>query len=175
VAFGVYNAGSDAVRIDRLESGCLCLSVEIDRNPVEPRTWSTIRGVFDTDKLMGKSERRITVGTSQGSRPVFLTTRIETEPIYTIDQPMTTWTVGSDPEPRVVEFRVVREAPVRVLSAQSQRPEVRCEILVVEEGRAYDLKLVPESTASPLLGVIRLETDCEIQAYARPLLYFSMQ
>jgi len=175
VAFGVYNTGREAVRIDRLESGCLCLSVEVDRNPVEPGSWSTITGIFDTEKLMGKSERRITVATSQQSRPVFLTTRIETEPLYTIDSPMTTWTVGSEPSPQTVQFRVLREAPIRVLSAQSQRPEVRCEIVEIEEGRAYDLKLVPESTESPLLGVIRLETDCEIESHARPLLYFSMQ
>lgn len=175
VAFAVRNTGTAPVSIDRLESTCLCLLVEIDRNPVEPGGEATIRGVFDTEKLMGKSERRITVATSQASRPVFLTTRIDTEPIYTIDTPLTVWAVGSAPEPRIVEFRVVREAPVRVLDARSQRPEVSCEILVVEEGRAYDLKLVPESTEAPLLGVVRLETDCEIESHARPLLYFSMQ
>lgn len=175
VTFSLMNEGEKAVEIDRLVSGCECLLVEIDLNPVPPGEKALITGVFDTEKLRGQSERKITVQLKERSRPVFLTTRIETEPVYTITEEMTSWEIGGEPETKIVEFRVVREEPVRVLSAESKRKEMLCEVVVLEEGRAYDLRLTPDSTESSLLGIVRIETDCELENYARPLAYFSIQ
>lgn len=175
VSFSVENTGAEPAKTSRLVSGCECLSVVIDKDPVPPGGQALITGVFDTTKLRGQSERKITVQFEGQKRPVFLTTRIETEPVYTITEEMTSWEIGAEPETRVVAFRVVREKPVRVLSAESKRMEVSCELVTVEEGRAYDLLLTPESTESSLLGIVRIETDCEIESYARPLAYFSIQ
>lgn len=175
VDFVVTNTGDAPVKIERIVSGCECLSVEIDKDPVPVGETAVIHGVFDTEKLRGQSERKITVYTEQQSRPVFLTTRIETEELYTIEEAMTSWEIGGPAEPRIVEFRVKRDEPIRILSAESKRKEAQCEVVVVEEGRAYDLKLTPESTDSSLLGIVRIETDCEIEEYARPLAYFAIQ
>lgn len=175
VKFAVNNRGEEAVKIERIVSGCECLLVEIDEDPVPPHSQAVITGVFDTEKLRGQSERKISVYPEGAKRPVFLTTRIETEPVYTITEEMTSWKIGSEVETKRVEFRVVREEPVRVLSAESKRKEVHCELVVIEEGRAYDLLLTPDSTHESLLGIVRLETDCEIESYARPLAYFSIQ
>lgn len=175
VTFGVENTGAQPVRIAKLESGCECLSVEIDVNPVPPRGKAVITGLFDVTKLRGSSERKITVVSEGESRPVLLTTRIEIDPLYEIEAPMTTWAVGSEPDKKVVVFRVLREAPLHVLAAESKRPEVACEIVEVEKGRLYHLELTPASTEKSLLGIVRIETDCEIEEYARPLVYFSIQ
>lgn len=175
VTFSVSNQGDKEVAIDRIISGCECLSVEISESPVPANSNAAITGIFDTEKLRGQSERKITVYLEGRSRPVFLTTRIETEPVYTITEEMTSWEIGSPPETKRVEFRVVRDEPVRVLSAESKRMEVSCELVTIEEGRAYDLLLTPTSTNESLLGIVRLETDCEIESYARPLAYFSIQ
>lgn len=175
VNFAVENTGSEPAKMVRLVSGCECLSVVLDKNPVPPGERALVTGIFDTTKLRGQSERKITIQFEGQNRPVFLTTRIETEPVYTITEEMTSWEIGAEPETRVVEFRVVREKPVRVLGAESKRKEVSCELVIVEEGRAYDLLLTPDSTESSLLGIVRIETDCEIESYARPLAYFSIQ
>ena len=88
---------------------------------------------------------------------------------------MTTWEVGSKPEPKLVKFQVKRAKPIHVLSAESMRKEVSCEVREVEKGREYHLELTPDSTAETLLGFVRIETDCEIEQLARPLAYFSIQ
>lgn len=175
VTFSVKNVGSESVAITGLESGCECLSVSIDRDPVPAGATATITGVFNIEQLRGSSEKNISVLHGKKSRPVFLTTRIEIEPIYAIEESMTTWKIGSEPETKQVAFRVLRAAPVHVLSAESKRKEVRCELVEVEKGRLYHLKLTPQSTAASLLGIVRIETDCEIESYARPLAYFSIQ
>jgi hypothetical protein len=175
VTFSVENTGSDAAGIATLESGCECLEVSIDVNPIPPRGKATITGIFDIEKLRGSAERKITVVPEGASRAIFLTTEIEIEPIYEILESMTTWARGSKPETKIVTFRVVREKPVHVLSAESKRPEVTCELVEVERGRLYHLRLSPSSTENSLLGIVRLETDCEVESYARPLAYYSIQ
>ncbi|MCB1205600.1 MAG: DUF420 domain-containing protein [Verrucomicrobiae bacterium] len=175
VTFAVENTGTEPVGVTSLESGCECLEVKIDVNPVPPRSKATITGIFDIEKLRGSSERKIAVTAEGRGRPVFLTTRIEIEPVYEIVESMTSWARGSQPETKVVTFRVLREKPVHVLSAESKRPEVTCELVEVEKGRVYHLKLTPVSTESTLLGIVRLETDCELENYARPLAYYSIQ
>ena len=175
VTFSVENTGSDAAGIATLESGCECLEVSIDVNPIPPRGKATITGIFDIEKLRGSAERKITVVPEGAGRAIFLTTEIEIEPIYEILESMTTWARGSKPETKIVTFRVVREKPVHVLSAESKRPEVTCELVEVERGRLYHLRLSPTSTEKSLLGIVRLETDCEVESYARPLAYYSIQ
>ncbi|MEM7603373.1 MAG: DUF1573 domain-containing protein, partial [Verrucomicrobiota bacterium] len=175
VSFSVINSGNESAKMKRLVSGCECLLVEIDQDPIPAGATATVKGIFDTEKLRGQSERKITIEFEGLRRPVFLTTRIETEPVYTITEEMTSWEIGSDVATKTVEFRVVRDEPVRVLSAESKRKEMSCELVVVEEGRAYDLLLTPDSTNGSLLGIVSLETDCEIESYARPLAYFSIQ
>lgn len=175
VTFSVTNTGEAPIGIDQLDSTCECLSVTIDQDPVPPGARAVITGVFDTEKLRGQSERKISVVTNQSSRPVFLTTRIETKPLYTIEEALTSWKIGEKPETKVVQFRVVSEDPIHVLRAESKRKEMRCEVVEVEAGRSYDLHLTPESTESSLLGIVRIETDCELESHARPLAYFSIQ
>lgn len=175
VRFSVENTAAVPLRIVKLESGCECLAVSIDHNPIPAGITATITGLFDVEKLRGDAERKITVLTEQQERPFFLSTRIEIEPIYQIEEPMTTWAVGSEPVQKTVVFRVVREEPVHVLRAESKRAEVACELVEVEKGRLYHLELTPTSTESSLLGIVRLETDCELEPYANPLAYFSIQ
>jgi putative membrane protein len=175
VRFEVINISEAPVKVTKLESGCECLAVTIGQNPIPVGGSTAVIGVFDTEKMRGSSERRITVSTDQGGDPAFLTTRIEIEPVYTLNKEMTEWVIGAEPVTKVIEFRVIRDKPVHVLSAESKRAEVRCEVVEVEKGRAYDLRLTPESTAKRVLGIVRIETDCELEQHSRPLAYFSIQ
>jgi putative membrane protein len=175
VVFTVENTAPVPLRILKLESGCECLEVSIDQDPIPAGERAKITGLFDITKLNGTSERKISVFTGQQDLPVFLTTRIEVEPVYLIEEQMTTWALGSEPVKKTVTFRVVRDEPVHVLRAESRRPEVTSELVEVEKGRLYHIELTPASTASSLLGMVRLETDCEVESYANPIAYFSIQ
>lgn len=175
VSFLVKNPTGREIKIVSLESGCECLEVSIDRNPVAAGGEATIRGVFDIAKLQGSSDRRIIVMPEGRSRPVLLTTRIDIAPIYELEPQMVNWSKGGAADTRTVTFRVLREKPVHVLSAESKRPEVACQLVEVRKGREYRLELTPVSTENTLLGIVRVETDCEIESHARPLAYYSIQ
>ncbi|MEM9281744.1 MAG: DUF1573 domain-containing protein [Verrucomicrobiota bacterium] len=175
VEFPLTNLTDAPISIDSLRSGCACLSVKVDQEPIPPRSDAVIIGLFDLTKLRGNPVKSILVRPDRKSRPVVLTTTIEISELYEMTPSTIIWSVGEAAETKVLEFRVTGEQPVRILSAESQRKQVTCEFEVIEEGRLYHLKLTPESTDTPLLGIVRIETDCELEAYARPLAYFTIQ
>jgi len=175
VYFTVKNATDQDISIASIRSGCACLDVSVDKDPIPAGEEATITGEFDISELRGTSVKSISVKPDRSSRPIVLSTTIQIDEIYTLAESLTIWKVGDDPETKTIRFRVRRDEPIRILSAESQRAEVVCEIEVVEEGRAYDLKLTPESTDGSLLGMVRIETDCELENYARPLAYYAIQ
>lgn len=172
----VSNTGEKPVVINKLESGCSCLSVSMKNRRIEPGKVETISGVFSTEKLSGEAEKSITVGTDQeGERDVFLTVNLNIDPLYTITENMTSWKIGEKPTAKVITFQVARDKPIKITKASSSRDEMSCDIRMIEEGRRYELLLKPSSTSSHLLGFVRIETNCELEHHARPLAYFSVQ
>lgn len=171
----VENTGQKPVHIASIESSCECLEADIDANPIDPGKKATIRGVFDTTKLQSTVDRRITVHVEDQARPIFLSARIEMTPLYEIQPAMTIWKRGEAAKTQAVSFQVLQAKPIRILSVESKRPEVKCELLTEKEGRSYRLELTPDSTETTLLGIVRIETDCDVEAFAKPLAYFSIQ
>ena len=175
VYFTVKNPTDQEISVASIRSGCTCLAVSIDIDPIPAGGEATITGEFDISELRGTSVKSISVKPDRRSRPVVLSTTIQIDEIYTLVESLTTWRVGDDPETKTVEFRVLREEPIRILNVESQRAEVVCKLVVLEDGRAYDLKLTPDSTEGSLLGIVRIETDCELENYSRPLAYYAIQ
>lgn len=172
----VTNKGDHVVTITNLESGCACLSVEVDTKAIAPGSKAMISGTFSTGKLSGATEKMITVQTDESEvHKAFLKVRLEIAPLYEIRESMTNWEVGEEPVPKKVIFEVKRDKPIHVLKASSMRDEVTCELKTVEKGRLYELILTPESTEKTLLGIVKIETDCEIEAHANAMAYFSIQ
>ncbi len=176
VTFQAHNTGDKPVVINKLESGCACLSVSIDSRRIEPGDSAKITGIFSTEKISGEAEKTITVGTDQeGAKEIFLEIKLKVDPLYVIAEKMTTWEIGSKPVTKTVTFKVVRDKPIRILKVTSSREQVACEVKMIEEGRHYEIALTPSSTSSNLLGMVRIETDCELTHHARPLAFFAIQ
>lgn len=175
LTYTVVNSSLQAVRIESLESGCECLEVTMSANPIPAGGQAEIRGVFDASHLKGEVDRRILVKVEGQNRPIFLLARIEREPAFTIEPPMTVWRQGGESETKMVLFQVVQKKPIHILSAVSQRPEVECRVIPEEEGRCYRLELTPQTTKGSLLGIVRIETDCELEDWGQALAYYSIR
>ena len=62
-----------------------------------------------------------------------------------------------------------------MIQASASREGFDCEIEELEEGRKYRIKLTPVSTEAPMMGIVRIETDCEIEKHRRQLAFFSIK
>ncbi len=170
------NLGTEPITITKVDSGCACIEESVDPKIIPPGGSSRISAVYSTERISGTAEKIIAVSTDQPNvKDAFLTVKLEMAPIYHIDHDLSTWARGSAPTKKTVTFEVVRDTPIHVLEAKSSRTEITTEVEEVEKGRKYLIHLQPSTTASTMLGMVRLITDCEIEAHARPLLYVTVQ
>jgi hypothetical protein len=52
--------------------------------------------------------------------------------------------------------------PVRVTAVNCSSDIYAHQLRTIEEGKVYELDVTPRDTRSPVLGVLRIETDCDI-------------
>jgi hypothetical protein len=174
--FTVENPGSTPVKLTRLDSSCTCLSVEADNRELAPGARTEISAVFDISKLSGESEKSVYIDTDiPDSRELRLGVRVTIPSIISIEPLTVKWGRGENREPRKIVFRVLRDEPIRVTEAKSSREAVTLELKTVEEGREYHIILTPNSTEEPLLGFVRITTDCELEQYQRHMAYYAVQ
>ncbi|MFK5921563.1 MAG: DUF420 domain-containing protein [Verrucomicrobiota bacterium] len=175
-SFVLKNNSSADVEIIGLETSCSCLDVRADKKVVKPGQEALIEADFSLEKLAGTAEKFVYVRTKS---PEFneqrLTVRVTIDPLFEIEPKMLDWVVGEPAKEKRIKFRVLRDQPVKItsLSTKSEKAEVRLD--VIEAGKAYDLVVKPVSTEDILLGMIRIETDCEIKKHRNQMAYFSVK
>ncbi len=174
--YTAVNLGDKPVKILEVDAGCACIEESADPMVIPPGGSSRISAIYSTEKVGHLAEKKLYLRTDEpGTREAILLVKLEMEQIYKIDNSLTTWAKGKKADTKVVNFEVTRPEPIHLLSATSSRSEVKAELKELEKGKKYQILLTPESTGSNLLGMVRLETDCEIEAHARPLLYMTIQ
>jgi len=170
------NLGTTPITITKVDSGCACIQESVDPKVVPPGGSARISAVYATERISGTAEKIIAVSTDQPNiKDAFLTVKLEMAPIYRIDPELSTWSKGSAATRKTVTFEVVRDTPIHLLEAKSSRSEITATVEEVEKGKKYLIHLQPSTTASNMLGMVRLITDCEIESHARPLLYVTVQ
>ena len=174
--YTAVNLGSEPVRITKVDSGCACITESATPELIQPGESSLIRAVYGTEKINGMAEEILSISTDQADvRDAFLIVKLEMDPIYVIDHVQTNWEKGGPNETKNVIFEVTRDQPIEVLEVVSSRSEIEAELTELEKGRKYRISLTPTSTANNLLGFVRVKTNCEIEAHARPLLYVTVK
>lgn len=176
VRFPFVNEGTEPVKITKIESSCGCLKAEVSSEVIGAGEEGVITGLFNLGAATGENEKFLTVKTDEvGGEPYRLVTRVLVPEIASIEPKILSWGIGSEPEAKVFEFIVKREEPIRVTEVSSSREEFGFEVETVEEGRRYRITLKPVSTEKALLGVLRIETDCEIEKHRRHMAFFSVK
>lgn len=64
---------------------------------------------------------------------------------------------------------------VKIVSLNSRSEKATVSLEVVESGKFYNLVVKPDSTEAPLLGMIGVVTDCEIEKHRKQMAYFSVK
>ena len=174
--YEVRNSGEKTVRITSLDTTCHCLDVRADAKEIAPGATVVVEADFSLEKLVGISEKMVIVHTDDPDlSQIRLGVQVQVDPIYSIEPLTLDWKVGEEPKPKEIVFKVVRDDPIHITDVQHSRESVfTVEVRELEPGREYRLVLTPNSTEKELLGFVKVITDCEIDKYARELMYFKI-
>ena len=171
--FKFTNEGKTPVEIGLIDSACGCLKATSDKKVYKPGEAGIVEAEFFVKGLTGIVEKAITVHSKgDGRTATRLAVRVSIPEILSIEPKMAMWDLNESPGPKKVVFKVLRPEPIRVLEVVPSRKNVTAELHVIEEGRLYEIELTPKDTDSTMLGVVRIETDCEIPEQQRQMTFF---
>lgn len=173
--FEFKNTGTVKEKI-KIQTHCGCLSATADHTMLEPGQPGTITAVFNVKGKSGAFGKGLSVTSSGATRQ---TTELEVHvfipQVVSLEPNTVVWKVGDKPTPKTIRVEMNHASPIRVLKLESSRPVVAASLTTIKEGKSYEIKLTPQSTASTVLGVVRLDTDCSIPEQRRQLAFFRIE
>jgi hypothetical protein len=165
--FTFTNRGDKPSKIRRYHASCSCMAAMISDGKLEyaPGESGTIRVNFDLGNLSGNVEKNVFVfiDDDADSRPsVSLVTRIRIPTVVGVEPKSISWTLDGPPDKKTVRITMNHSKPVRVTAVNCSSDIYAHQLRTIEEGKVYELDVTPRDTRSPVLGVLRIETDCDI-------------
>lgn len=177
VSFPFEAVGDRAVKITDIRTYCSCLSVgtKDGRKEFGPGERGSIEAVFELGAFEGEVEKSLGVTTDLGGgAETELKLAVTIPVLYEVEPANVAWVVGDEPVGKTIRLRMRGDQPIRVVNAVSSRENMLVEAKEVEPGREYLLTLTPKTTAEPMLGMLRVETDAPWERYRKKLLFFNV-
>jgi hypothetical protein len=173
--FPFTNESKEPLRIMELRTSCGCLSAVADKDEYAAGDKGTIIATFDLGRFTGEEEKAINVRTSEKENAEYrLVVGVEIPEVFVVEPDLLEWEVGEEAKTKSFRIKVPHKDPIHIITIAPSRENFQYELIENEAGRDYEIKLTPVSTESPMLGVLKITTDCKIEKHRRQLAFFSI-
>jgi len=178
VEFPFTNTSEKSITIQEVTYACSCLAAETDKEVYAPGEKGVLNAVFKLGSFTGYQRKAMTIvaleeGTEEAGRTQLMV-GVKIPDVIKITPELLSWTVGEEPLPKSFTIEVPHKDPIGIKQITCSRQGFEFELKMLEQGRKYEVSLTPEKTTSPMLGVLKIETDCEIPKHQRQLAFFSI-
>lgn len=168
--FNFTNESAEEVVIKRYEASCSCISATIKGNKLiyKPGESGVIRAAFDMSQFSGTTEKPLALwlDNDPADKPsITLTTRVTIPVLVEVEPKTLIWEVGGKPEPKTVVVTMKHTSPILIKKITGTDSRFTQELKTIEEGKKYEIVVAPAATDKVGMGVIHIETDCEIQRH----------
>ncbi len=168
--FKFTNTSSKAITIRLADAGCSCVAVEFinGKSTYAAGESGVMRATFKIENSQGTIDKTIQIwlASDPDEKPSSqVSFRIHVPIAISLEPKTLNWKSNDAPEPKVIRVNINYEKPVQVTAVSSTSENMITEIVTIEKGKSYDIKLTPKSTASPEISMIRIETDIEIEKF----------
>lgn len=170
--FKFTNASNKTIKIRDADAGCTCVAVEFLNGKTTYAAGETgvMRVAFKVENAQGQVDKTVHVWLENDpdEKPSsHVTFRIQIPIAIAIEPKTLSWDLNSKPEPKSIRVKIDYEKPVHLKKVSLSDENYTSEIVPVEEGKAYDVRITPKSTATPGLCMVGIETDIDIDKYQR--------
>ncbi len=169
--FNFFNQGKKTEEIIRYESTCSCMAVQINdgsKLTYAPNEKGSLRATFTMENFSGDVDKTVLIwmkGDAENSPSHQLTVHVHI-PVLVVIKPKTLeWQSGEELTAKVIKVKMDYSEPIRLLSVKMNNPAFLTKLITVTEGSEYDIEVTPvrKGDVQPGLGVLHLETDCNIE------------
>jgi hypothetical protein len=170
--FKFTNTSDKTIKIRDADAGCTCVTVEFlgGKATYAAGESGVMRVAFKVENAQGQVDKKVLVwleGDSEENPSSQVTFRIHIPTAIALEPKTLSWDLNSKPEPKSIRVKIDYEKPVHLKKISLSNENYTSEIIPVEEGKAYDVRITPKSTATPGLCMIGIKTDIDIDKYQR--------
>ncbi len=177
VEFKFKVTGERTITITEIQSYCSCLHAAArgDQKIFKPGEEGVIETKFSLGTFEGDVTKQIVVRTDDEAQPeTTLSVTITIPKIYDFQPAQLTWQVGETPTPKSIRCKIQGDTPVKITTTECSRPGIKVDIKEHIAGRDYEITVQPETTATPMLGLIRVESDAPWERHRKKLIFFNI-
>jgi len=169
--FNFSNDTDKPVRISKYDAACSCMSLKVKGGKLlyGPGETGVIRAIFDMGNFSGEVDKVLQVWLDDDPEPtpsVILTVRVNIPVLVQIEPKTLRWEIGAPAEPQTVKITMNYDQPIKVLSAEVNSEAFTSTLKTLEEGKSYELEIIPANTERAALGIVQIKTDCPIDRHA---------
>jgi hypothetical protein len=176
--FNFINDGKDTVHIEDVHVSCACLSAKTDKLSYATGEKGRLEAVFAIGSFTGVQRKTLTLvsrdGDSKEHERNGLLAILNIPDVITITPELLQWAVGEKPAEKAFMLKVTHSKPVHIKEVTCSREGFVFRVVEKEKGRVYEIYLKPQQTGKPMLGLLKVDTDCEILKHRRKLAFFSI-
>lgn len=165
--FPFENKSKGTVTIDRYESGCSCIGVEVSGGKMAyaPGEKGVVRATFDIGNFRGEVNKPIQVwlkGDAAATPSIGLNVKVFVPVLVEIQPKTLRWVIGAPVETQTFHLKVVHNEPIKVVSAEGGAGKYEVKLITIKEGESYDVQVTPLDLSQPGIGMFQILTDSKI-------------
>lgn len=169
--------GGKTITIKDVATYCSCLKAAAKGDKMEYKDGET--GVIEAKFVLGTFEGEVTkqvdILTDNPAQPeIQVAIKVTIPPIFKMEPESLKWEVGEEAKAKTIKVTVLDEKEIAVTALETSRENMTADFKEVKKGREYLITLTPKTTADPMLGVLRVETNAPYARFQKRLLFFSV-
>lgn len=162
--FPFTNRSGKTITIARHDSPCSCLGIEISNGKLSyaPGESGVVRAKFSIGDFSGTVDKSISLWLDKdhSTKPgQTLTVRVKIPVLVTMEPKTVAFKIGGAKEAQTIDIRMHGDQPSKVTKIVASSTAFRHELITVEDGKHYRLRIEPVDPAKRELAVFRIETD----------------
>ena len=167
--FKFTNKTSETVKIRSADAGCSCMEITIADGKMSyaPGESGVIRATFAAGTFQGLVEKPIHIwleGDPDEKPSTSIMLRVNVPIIIAVEPKTVKWDVGDKVATKIIDVKMNYEKPINITKIGSSRDSFTAELVTVEKGKHYQIKVTPKSTDGPVLSIIRINTDVDVKS-----------
>lgn len=164
------NTSSKAITIKHVEPGCTCVTVEFfgGKATYSAGESGVMRVKFKLDNAQGTVDKPILIylaSDPEDEPSTEVTFRIHIPIAVSLDTKTLSWNINSKPETKTLRVTNNYDKPVHITSVSTTNENITTEIVTIDDGESYEIRVTPKNTATGGLCVILIESDIEIERF----------
>ena len=169
--------GEKTVNIKDIASYCSCLKAVTkgDKLQYKPGEEGVVEVAFQLGSFEGEVTKQVDILSDDTVHPeIQLGVKVTIPPVFKMEPESVRWDVGEEAKAKTIKVTVMDEKEIAITGLESSRENMVATLKEVKKGREYEVTLTPKSTADPMLGILRVETNAPYPRFQKRLLFFSV-